>query len=98
MLGADESEAHISGDSSGLLADETLAVRRLPPTSTRRTRVVDVLSLAEERDRRQLVTGAIRSGLRKPADRTRRPIRGGSDRGPSGVTLRDLIERKGEGL
>jgi hypothetical protein len=53
-----------------LLTEGTLAFGPLPATSTRRIRVVDVLSLAEERDRRQLGTGAIRSGLREHADRT----------------------------
>jgi hypothetical protein len=53
-----------------LLTEGTLAFGPLPATSTRRIRVVDVLSLAEERDRCQLGTGAIRSGLREHADRT----------------------------
>ena len=35
-----------------LVADRTLAFRRLPGNKLRRVRVEDVLSLAEERDRR----------------------------------------------
>ena len=60
-----------------LMADRTLAFRRLPDKHRAVSGSDDVRALAEERDRRQLVTGAIRSGLRKPADRTRLPIRGG---------------------
>jgi hypothetical protein len=40
--------------------------------------------------------GAIRSALREPADRTWVPVRG-HPLLRSGVTLRDLIEREGEG-
>jgi hypothetical protein len=53
-----------------LLADRTSAFRRLPGNKHRRFRVGDVLSLAEERDRRQQGTSAIRCALREPADRT----------------------------
>jgi hypothetical protein len=56
----------------------------------------DVLALADERDRRQQGNGAIRSALREPADRTWAPVRG-HPLLRSGVTLRDLIEREGEG-
>jgi hypothetical protein len=53
-----------------LLADRTLAFRRLPGNKHRRYRVGDVLLLAEERDRRQGGTSAIRCALREPAHRT----------------------------
>jgi hypothetical protein len=53
-----------------LMADRTLAFRRLPGNTHRRFRVGDVLALAEERDRRHQGNGAIRSALREPAART----------------------------
>jgi len=53
-----------------LMADRTLAFRRLPGNKHRRFRVGDVLALAEERDRRHQGNGAIRSALREPAART----------------------------
>ena len=53
-----------------LLADRTSAFRRLPGNKHRRFRVGDVLLVAEERDRRQGGTSAIRCALRESADRT----------------------------
>jgi hypothetical protein len=53
------------------LLDRTSAFRRLPGNKDRRLlRVNNVLLLAEERDRRQGGTSAIRCALREPADRT----------------------------
>jgi len=45
-----------------------------PATSIAASGSRDVLSLAEERDRRQQGTSAIRCALREPADRTSVPI------------------------
>jgi excisionase family DNA binding protein len=47
-----------------LLADGTLACRRLPGSKHRRIKVGDILALAAERDRRQRGANAIRSTLR----------------------------------
>jgi excisionase family DNA binding protein len=46
-----------------LLADGTLAFRRLPESKHRRIKVGDVVALAEERDRRRQGADAIRSAL-----------------------------------
>ena len=52
-----------------LLADGTLDFRRLPGSKHRRIKVGDVLTLAEERDRRRQGADAIRAMLGSPADR-----------------------------
>ena len=52
-----------------LLADGTLEFRRLPGSKHRRIKVSDVLTLAEERDRRRQGSDAIRAVLGSPADR-----------------------------
>ena len=52
-----------------LLADGTLEFRRLPGSKHRRIKVGDVLTLAEERDRRRQGADAIRAVLGSPADR-----------------------------
>ncbi|MGH8961076.1 MAG: helix-turn-helix domain-containing protein [Jatrophihabitantaceae bacterium] len=49
-----------------LLADGTLAYRRLPGSSHRRIRVDDVVALAAERDRRRRGAEAIRAALATP--------------------------------
>ena len=59
-----------------LMADRTLAFRRLPDKHRAVSGSDDVRALAEERDRRQQGNGAIRCALREPADRTWVPIRG----------------------
>ena len=52
-------------------------LRRLPDASTASCQGSDhVLALAQERDRRQLGNGAIRSALREATDRTWVPTRG----------------------
>ena len=54
-----------------LLAERTIWPSVVcPATSTVRFMVEDGLPVAKERDRRQQGTGAIRSALREPADRT----------------------------
>ena len=80
-----------------LLADRTSAFRRLPGNKHRRFRVDDVLSLAEERDRRHRwnerhslrITRACRSDV-STDPWTRSEL-------CSGVSLRVFIEREGEG-
>ena len=57
-----------------LMAHRTLALRRLPGSRHRHSRVGDVLLVAGERDRRQGKTSAICCALREPANRTRVPI------------------------
>ena len=52
-----------------LLADDLLPFRRLPGSRHRRIKLGDVLTLAEERDRRRQGADAIRSALQAPADR-----------------------------
>lgn len=52
-----------------LLADGTLAFRRLPGSRHRRIKLADVLALSEERDRRRRGAEAIRSALRDSPDR-----------------------------
>ncbi len=52
-----------------LLADGTLAFRRLPGSKHRRVKVGDVLALAVERERRRRGADAIRSALAEPSER-----------------------------
>ena len=52
-----------------LLADGTLEFRRLPGNKHRRIKVRDLLTLAEERDRRRQGADAIRAAAGSPADR-----------------------------